>query len=162
MVWISASFEEEIASILNSIVSAVSVLQEQFATIVLTVLCHTQNSDKNQDGIISRVLLPPFQSDLESARFTYPPQLNLPAEQFFSDLSEHYLFAALYEIAYTSLMIENLWRVQHLEGAVHRLDADTETLTKKCRTLRQEEITEEIEVILLSADSMLQPTRYKP
>lgn len=153
-----ANFEEEIAPILNTIVSAISLLQKQHGIISLVVLYHSDISDK-----INRCdLLPPFHEKFEAPGFTYPPLLNIQAEQFFTELSEQYLFAALYEIAYTSLMIENHWRVQHLEDAVNRLDNKTEMLRQKCRTLRQEEITEEIEVILLSADSMLQQSRYKP
>lgn len=153
-----ATFEEEIAAILNSIVSAISLIQKQHGMISLVVLYHCDILDK----IKRRDLLPPFQEQIEAPCFAHPPLLNIPAEQFFTDLSEQYLFAALHEIAYTSLMIENYWRVQHLEGAVNRLDSDSETLRKKCRTLHQEEITEEIEVILLSADSMLQSSKYKP
>ena len=153
-----ANFEEEISQILNAMVSAISLLQKQYGIISLVVLYHSDISDQ-----INRCdLLPPFHEKFEAPGFTYPPLLNIQAEQFFTDLSEQYLFAALHEIAYTSLMIENYWRVQHLEGAVNRLDSDTETLRQKCRTLRQEEITEEIEVILLSADSMLQSSNYKP
>ncbi len=153
-----ANFEEEIEPILNTIVSAISLLQKQHGIISLVVLYHYDILDK----INRRDLLPPFLEQIEAPYFAYPPLLNIPAEQFFTDLSEQYLFAALHEIAYTSLMIENHWRVQHLEGAVNRLDNKTETLRQKCRTLRQEEITEEIEVILLSADSMLQQSKYKP
>ena len=153
-----ANFEEEIAPILNTIVSAISLLQKQYGMISLVVLYHYDILDK----INRRDLLPPFQEEIEAPCFTYPPLLNIQADQFFTDLSEQYLFAALHEIAYTSLMIENHLRVQHLEGAVNRLDNDTEMLRQKCRTLRQEEITEEIEVILLSADSMLQSRKYKP
>ncbi len=153
-----ANFEEEIALILNTIVSAISLLQKQHGMISLVVLYHYDILDK----IDRRALLPPFQDKIEAPCFACPPMLNMQAEQFFTDLCEQYLFAALHEIAYTSLMIENHWRVQHLEAAVNRLDSDTQTLRQKCRTLRQEEITEEIEVILLSADSMLQSDRYKP
>jgi F-type H+-transporting ATPase subunit gamma len=67
-------------------------------------------------------------------------------------LVHHYLFAALHEIFYTSLMAENQRRIQHLEGAIQRLEEKNENLARKSRTLRQEEITEEIEVILLSVE----------
>jgi F-type H+-transporting ATPase subunit gamma len=52
---------------------------------------------------------------------------------------------------YTSLMAEHYRRVQHLEGAIDRLEQRAEELGKKRNMLRQEEITEEIEVIMLSA-----------
>lgn len=48
-----------------------------------------------------------------------------------------------------SLLAENQYRVQHLEGAVRRLDERLEELATRARSLRQEEINEEIEMILL-------------
>ena len=55
---------------------------------------------------------------------------------------------------YTSLMIENHQRVMHLDGAVKHLDDESAEMARKANTLRQEEIIEEIEVILLSAASL--------
>ena len=71
-----------------------------------------------------------------------------------TDLSEQYLFAVLHEILYTSLMSENYKRVTHLEGAVRHMDDESEKLARQCNALRQEEIIEEIEVILLSASNL--------
>ena len=150
-----ASFEEEIETVLNTIVSVVNELQQQYSYITLTVVYHGEQSDQ----INIQKLLPPFQVTPETLDFTHAPLMNLSTEAFFADLSEHYLLAVLHEISYTSLMIENNWRAQHLDGAVNRLDKNTETLQQKCRMLRQEAITEEIEVILLSAESMLQINR---
>ena len=50
-------------------------------------------------------------------------------------------------------MAENQQRMQHLDGAVRYLDDRLEALAQKGREIRQEEITEEIEVILLNADT---------
>jgi F-type H+-transporting ATPase subunit gamma len=55
---------------------------------------------------------------------------------------------------YTSLMIENRFRVTHLEGAVKHLDDESAQLERRCNALRQEEIIEEIEEIMLSAASL--------
>ncbi|MDD5216054.1 MAG: hypothetical protein PHQ03_11035 [Methylococcales bacterium] len=41
--------------------------------------------------------------------------------------------------------------MQHLDGAVQHLDNQTQNLYRKSQTFRQEEITEEIEVILLGS-----------
>jgi F-type H+-transporting ATPase subunit gamma len=49
-------------------------------------------------------------------------------------------------------MAENHNRLQHLEGAVNHLDDETVNLNRKLQIYRQEEITEEIEVILLNSD----------
>ena len=53
-------------------------------------------------------------------------------------------------------MAENRRRMQHLEGAIRRLEERTSELALKRNALRQEEITEEIEVILLSARAVQQ------
>ncbi|HBE93756.1 MAG TPA: hypothetical protein DDW55_15050, partial [Gammaproteobacteria bacterium] len=55
---------------------------------------------------------------------------------------------------YTSLMAENHQRVAHLEGAVKHLDDESAELMRQSNILRQTEIIEEIEVILLSAASL--------
>jgi F-type H+-transporting ATPase subunit gamma len=80
--------------------------------------------------------------------------LTLSPTAFLLELTEQYLFAALHEMLYTSLMAENHNRVTHLEGAVRHLDEKSEQLARQCNALRQEEIIEEIEVILLSASSL--------
>ena len=70
------------------------------------------------------------------------------------ELTEHYLFATLHAMLYTSLMAENLNRVSHLENAVNHLDDKSDELARRCSAMRQEEIIEEIEVILLSSGSI--------
>jgi F-type H+-transporting ATPase subunit gamma len=55
---------------------------------------------------------------------------------------------------YKSLMMENQFRVTHLEGAVRHLDDESAELKRQCNGLRQEEIIEEIEEIMLSATSL--------
>ena len=76
--------------------------------------------------------------------------MNLTPETFVARLTEHYLFAALCIGFYDSLMAENQRRMQHMEFAVQRIEQDAEKLRLQRNSLRQEEITEEIEVIMLS------------
>ncbi|HEY8569381.1 F0F1 ATP synthase subunit gamma [Microbulbifer sp.] len=106
------------------------------------------------ESVIARPLLPPF-AELQDqpAQFAYPPQLNVTPPQLMQDLVDQYLFAAIHEILYVSLMAENHRRMQHLEGAVRHLDKRLNSLKTRENQLRQEEIIEEIEVILLNADS---------
>ena len=68
--------------------------------------------------------------------------------------NETCLFANLHALLYTSLMEQNHKRVTHLDGAVRHLDDQLAQLAQQCNVLRQEEIIEEIEVILLSAASI--------
>ncbi len=83
---------------------------------------------------------------------SYPAELNLSPEVFLRGLTGHYLHAALNEVLYSSLMAENRQRQAHMDSALQRLDEDSTHLKLVYNTQRQEEITEEIEIILLSAD----------
>ena len=140
---------EDVPKTLNQLIPAVVHLQDTQACHGLTVLHHRSGIE----GIARKSLLPPFtEGSKPVATLSHPPLLNLAPESFFAELVHHYLFAALHEIFYTSLMAENQRRIQHLEGAIQRLEEKNENLARKSRTLRQEEITEEIEVILLSVE----------
>lgn len=144
-----ASVVEEVTSRLNQVVRELTVLNNSHG--VLTVYCLYHHAE---DEIIVQKLLPPFQHFLHAPpHFAHPPILNLSPKKFLVELTDHYLFAALHEMLYTSLMVENHHRVMHLEGAVKHLDNKSVELTRQSNTLRQEEIIEEIEVILLSAAS---------
>jgi F-type H+-transporting ATPase subunit gamma len=104
---------------------------------------------------MSRQLLPPFQNLLhQRQQEPHAPELNLEPGKFLLELSYHYLFVVLFEILYTSLMAESRRRMVHLEGAVQHMDEQSEELHRQSNILRQEEIIEEIEVILLSAVSL--------
>jgi F-type H+-transporting ATPase subunit gamma len=141
-----ASVAEEVTSVLESLTRTLDSLRLSESAVVLYGIYH----DKNEPQIVP--LLPPFvqESDVEP-KHAFPPILNVPADEFLRDLEDHYLFAALNQMLYASLMSENQRRVSHLEGAVRHLEEESGELTRKCRALRQEEIIEEIEVILLSA-----------
>jgi len=91
----------------------------------------------------------------------YPADLNLPPEAFLHGLTGHYLHAALNAVLYSSLMAENRQRQAHMDRALQRLDEDSARLRLTYNIQRQEEITEEIEVILLSAD-MLNEGELRP
>jgi len=141
------SVVEEVAEVLTGVVDSLADLQARFGTLALYALHH----DHNEQTVVSQQLLPPFQAQLhEPSRFAHPPDLNLAPADFLIELSHHYLFAALQRIFYASLMAENQRRVQHLEAAVQHLDDQSLDLRRRCNALRQEEIIEEIEVILLN------------
>jgi len=145
-----ANIAEEVPAIINRLIDTISALHSKATpTFQLTVVYH----DNTVNQICQRQVLPPFPQPSEAAfHFGNPPILNLEPAQFFTDLVDHYLFAVLHEIFYISLMAENHSRLQHLEGAVNHLDDQTVKLQRKSQIYRQEEITEEIEVILLNSD----------
>lgn len=82
------------------------------------------------------------------------PRSYLGARKLFAGLLAHFLWAVLHATFYGSLMAENRRRLQHMEGAIRRLEERTDGLQRKAQMLRQEEITEEIEIIMLSRDTL--------
>jgi F-type H+-transporting ATPase subunit gamma len=114
----------------------------------LGVLAHAADG-----GIASHAVLP--MAPPEGRRHAYPPHLTLDPAAFFAGLTEHYLTAKLPGLFYGSLMAENRRRLEHMEGALNRMQVKIDDLGRRRNALRQEEITEEIEVILLSAESLL-------
>jgi F-type H+-transporting ATPase subunit gamma len=143
-----ASVVEEVPQLLHRLVDQLTTLQEQQGSLIVYCLFHTTQAE-----ITVRRLLPPFQSlPSKAVGFPHPPDLNLPPREVLSGLSEHYVLAALHEMLYVSLWAENFSRVSHLEGAVRHLDDQSAKLSRQSNALRQEEIVEEIEVMLLSAD----------
>jgi F-type H+-transporting ATPase subunit gamma len=139
---------QEVDIVLTELIDTVSDLHSTMESLSITAMHHEHENENIQ---ITSVL-PPFQNlQRQQSRSAIAPRLQLNPQQFYTTLIDHYLFAALYEMFYTSLMAEHYRRVQHLEGAIDRLEQRTEELGKKRNILRQEEITEEIEVIMLSA-----------
>jgi len=143
-----ASVAEEVPGVLNAVVAELSRLQETHGPTALRCL------HSGADGLEVQDLLPPFGDLARAPAFAYPPLLNTPPHDLLLELTGHYLFAVLHEILYASLMAENQHRITHLTGAVKHLDDQATDLTRRCNALRQEEIVEEIEVILLSAASL--------
>jgi len=141
-----ASAAEEVPAVLSRLVQCLNQLTADLGPLNLTAL----HWDAGTEEVRSIPVLPPFQSKGEPAAHPYPPGLNLTPERFLALLIEDYLFAALHGILYSSLMAEHQQRVRHLEGALGRVDDRIRELTLRRNALRQEEITEEIELILLN------------
>ncbi len=82
----------------------------------------------------------------------YPPLLNLAPEELYPKLFEQYLFSILYRAFYFSFLEENHERLRHMEGALDSLEKNLVRLRGEQNILRQEEITEELEIILLGTE----------
>lgn len=146
-----AAVSDEVEDTLNRLLRPLDELHKREGSLALRALYH----EPEREGVASRDLLPPFTVPVTAiADFRNPPQLNLEPAEFLLELVDLYLFSALHEMLYVSLMEENQQRMQHLEGAVRYLDENLEALRRRGNQLRQEEITEEIEVILLSAGNL--------
>lgn len=87
------------------------------------------------------------------SRDQVPPLLNLPPAELYPQLFEQYLFSVLYRAFYLSFLTENRDRLRHMEGALNALEKEWNRMRRLSNGLRQEEITEELEVIMLSVNT---------
>lgn len=143
---------EEIPTILTQVVGAIRGRFQERGSVSLRVIFHNDE----RGTVVNRRLLPPELVTL-SAVPAHPPLLYLEPSRFFHDFLQHYLFIGLIRLFTVSLLAENRYRVQHLGGAVQRLDERLALLRTRARSLRQEEITEEIEAILLGSGAFDPP-----
>lgn len=142
---------DEVQTVLLNLTQQLSQLmaQEHHTGCTLTVLYH---SDATSEIRLRHLL--PLRDLPHETHDGYPPELLLPPEEFLLGLTHHYLYAILNEVLYSSLMAENRQRQTHMDRSLQRLDEDKTRLQLVYNIQRQEEITEEIETILLSADMM--------
>lgn len=142
---------EEIGAVIHKMMNSLGTLLIHAAdgrSLHLTVLHH----DPDSGGVLVRPL-PPFTVQTERTEISpgFPPYLNISPADFFAQLAEQHLLAAITEVFNRSLMAESRFRLNHIEGASHRMERRAAEL-KRIQTLaRQEEIIEEIEGILAGA-----------
>jgi F-type H+-transporting ATPase subunit gamma len=143
-----ATVAEDLPDVLVRVVEALADLQQKHPVLCLQALIHGVGPAPLQ----TKQLLPPFQGLPPAEAHAYPPLMYLSPAEFYGELLKHYLGAVLGHLLHASLLAENDQRVRHLEGAIQRLEEKTSDLERRSRALRQEEITEEIEIILLSVE----------
>ena len=145
------SVADEVQSVITRLIASLQSLPAASAKLLplaMTVLYHEVVGHSSEVQVIQ-----PFRAFAgEGHEFADAPRLYLDPLAFFRELTDHYLFAVLHELFYSALLAENERRLRHLEGALRRVDRTREELTLRGNALRQEEITEEIEIILLSAE----------
>lgn len=147
------SVAEEVQPVLQRLMDALGELQPRVGEHgLLTISVYAHREGESQVG--ARSLLPAPNLGQVAPRFAYPPQLNLASPKFFAELARHYLWAQMHDMFFGSLMAENRRRLQHMEGAMQRMEENADELQRKYNLLRQEEITEEIEVIMLSNEAL--------
>jgi F-type H+-transporting ATPase subunit gamma len=143
---------EEIQGVLIALMQRIQELQrgqQDNRALVITVVYRAAG-----DAITIQPLRPFETVPRVETSGTTGPLLTLPPRVFVAELVDLYLFAILHEIFYSALMAESRERLAHLEGALHRLEKETSELRLRRNILRQEEITEEIELIMLSAEQL--------
>lgn len=144
---------EEVPSALIELMDELRTLQagQQPGVRLEFTIVHQSSSAEGSPIHVHEPIKPTGQ---QPARLTYPPLLHLDPSAIARELIDQHLFSLLHEVFYSSLMAENLRRFQHMEQAIQRLEKDMDELRLKRNALRQEEITEEIEVIMLSAEAL--------
>ncbi len=152
-----ASVAEEVPEVLQQTVTVINQLERQQQAAAWFGLHHSSPGSPRLTS-----LLPPFQQlrseaePLRGAPLTYlEPGALLPR------LVDQYLLALLNAMFFDALLAEHQQRVQHLAGAMDRLDESCQELERRRNALRQEEITEEIEMIMLSAAAIEEVTGLK-
>lgn len=144
-----ASVAEEIEPVMFNIVDALAELQNE--RVLLSTFCLHYTAS----GIACKRLLPPFQDlDRTAPPISEAPLLHESPELVLSELADHYLLGALHAALYVSLTAENQFRMNHLDQAIKKIDDESVTLVHAANALRQEDIIEEIEVIMLSASAL--------
>ncbi|MBI3479694.1 MAG: F0F1 ATP synthase subunit gamma [Nitrosomonadales bacterium] len=144
------SVAEEVQATLVRLAKVLGELQQRpEAARRLSALYHDDESGK----VRVRQLLPLAAPTGKSAH-SHAPLLNLEPTRFLSQLTGQYFYAALHEVFYASLMAENRKRLEHMDSAIRRLEKDEAKMRQRYNVLRQEEIIEEIEIIMLSAEAL--------
>ena len=141
-----ATIAEEVQPVLVKIAAAVTDLHKKEGGISLSVIYH----DIDTQDVVTRRLFPVIAEKTDYQARAFAPRLGIKPEQMFLSLLEEYMFAALLAACYDALNAENRRRMEHLQGAVDHLNKQCAEISLRRNFLRQEEITEEIEVILLS------------
>jgi len=145
-----ASVADEVPSVLLGLTRELNALmsdaQVQGWGVSALYHCHATGGIKRRRLLPLRDLPPPLHPAV------FPPDLNLVPEVFLQGLTGHYLYAVLNDVLYSSLMAENQRRHAQMESALNKLDEDCTQLRLAYNAQRQEDITEEIEILLLAAD----------
>lgn len=152
-----ASVTEEVEPVITQIANRLVEMQNglnQGTILGVTAFYHSDDAN----GIKVRRLLPLPKITQPDLHYSHPPLLNLAPMEFYAGLTEHYLYAALHETLYSSLMVENRYRLEHMDNAIRQMDKKLSQLKLKYNALRQEEIIEEIEIIMLSVETMTHAT----
>lgn len=146
-----ASFAEEVPAVISTVVQSVN--RELECSRSGTTRIFLVGHQFGKEGIT--IVEPIAELNKRKTCFGNPPQLHLAPDKFFLELMDQYFRFVLYEAFYGSLMAENAKRIAHLDTAVHRLEQALTNSRLHFNQARQEEITEEIEILTMNLGSRM-------
>jgi F-type H+-transporting ATPase subunit gamma len=104
-------------------------------------------------GIVHTPLLPLDDLTQAAPAASHPVDVTLPLARLHASLLDQYLDIALSGALLDALLHENEQRLAHMEQARRNVDEKLDELSRRANRARQEEITEEIEIILLAGEA---------
>ncbi len=143
-----AGFADEVQNVLVELVATLTPLlqtADQYSPPALRLLY------LGEGGAVVHPLLPVPMRTPRGKQRSHPLHINLPPRRLHAGLIDQFLETALGCALYDALLYENQQRLDHMEQARQRIDEQLEDLARRTNRARQEEITEEIEIILLSS-----------
>ncbi len=147
-----ATVAEELPAVLEQVAARMVQVQRSAPAGPLHVKAVYQHPEGS--GPVTRVIAPLPLPERPTRPRAFPPRLTLAPPEFFAGLLEQALLLSLQEAFSVSLIAENRRRLEHMDGALKRLDEMAARLARRLNASRQEEITQEIEVIMLSAEAL--------
>jgi F-type H+-transporting ATPase subunit gamma len=139
-----------------------TIVEDIDRTLIDLIKCIASSEERGEPlGLVSvangieglqRTALLPFEPPRGALRAAIP-DLNLSPATFVREFLDHYLDAALHGVFASSLLSENRARLGHMTVAIDRLDENVGTFARRIHRLRQEEITREVEMVLLSTEA---------
>ncbi|GAB3551834.1 F0F1 ATP synthase subunit gamma [Noviherbaspirillum agri] len=146
-----ANTVEEVQTVIDVVMQRLAIPAADTATDsphLVAAICHQEG----REGVIAQRVSALPADDPQEPREPYPPVLNVAVPSLHFQLVRHYLWVQMHQLFYSSLLAEHRFRLQHMERALQRMEEKTAALSRQQNILRQEEITEEIEVIMLNSD----------
>ena len=151
-----ARFADEVRQVLLSLIATLTPLLQGRGTAAVGLrLLYLQ-----EQGVTERRLLPAPLPRQAQPRRSHPVRLLLPVTAYLEALLAQWLSSALTDALYIALLHENQLRLEHMEQARRRIDERLDALARRSNRARQDEITEEIEVILLTAGTERPPGKW--
>jgi len=143
-----ATVSEEVPHVLQQIAAALRRNGDSGTTTSGLVVLH-----HGSDGTLVRERLLPSPAPPRVPEPRTPLQLQLPPRDLFQALMDQYLLGRLNAALLASLHAENHRRLEHTGAAIDRLDRELDVVQRQRRRARQEAITQEIEIMLLGAQT---------